>query len=347
MGKLQKSHFSTHRLHPTERLPAWCESIGTVFDIHAPAGLPHEAFNASLNSYLIDDQLMLARCETSAQRFERNPLRVARDSLDHYLVQTHLRGSQDLRRAGKQQRSEAGDLQVIDLADTHQAQTTDFCNLTLVIPRQMLAPHLIHPDSQQGRVLKGDKGLTRLAVNHIRMLLEVMDTLSDAEAVQSIEPMMMLLASALNGSSESVDGGEAGVAMSLLGQAKLEIERNLHRNLPVEELCAALPVSRATLYRLFEPFGGVRAYMQDRRLRRCAHALLAPHYAHRRIYEIAYAWGFASEAHFSRAFRRKFGISPREARGAFDGLPSKQIAAPARLIGDRHYEQWLQQILKG
>ncbi|MGB8842021.1 MAG: AraC family transcriptional regulator [Aliidongia sp.] len=30
---------------------------------------------------------------------------------------------------------------------------------------------------------------------------------------------------------------------------------------------------------------------------------------------MAFTYGFGSEAHFSRVFRRRFGISPREARG--------------------------------
>jgi len=35
---------------------------------------------------------------------------------------------------------------------------------------------------------------------------------------------------------------------------------------------------------------------------------------HRKIFEIAYEWGFGSEAHFSRAFRKTFGMTPRETR---------------------------------
>ena len=60
--------------------------------------------------------------------------------------------------------------------------------------------------------------------------------------------------------------------------------------------------------------GGVAAYIQTRRLAR-AHADLAdPGKAPRKIYEVAYRWGFVSEAHFSRAFRRAFGVTPGEVR---------------------------------
>jgi AraC-like DNA-binding protein len=74
-------------------------------------------------------------------------------------------------------------------------------------------------------------------------------------------------------------------------------------------------MSRATLYRLFEDEGGVAAYILGRRLDRC-HALLAADSSHgRSIGDIAFGHGFASDAHFSRAFRRRFGMAPRDARG--------------------------------
>jgi AraC-like DNA-binding protein len=35
---------------------------------------------------------------------------------------------------------------------------------------------------------------------------------------------------------------------------------------------------------------------------------------HRKTSEIAYEWGFGSEAHLNRAFRKTFGVAPRETR---------------------------------
>ena len=43
----------------------------------------------------------------------------------------------------------------------------------------------------------------------------------------------------------------------------------------------------------------------------------------RTISEIAFAWGFSSSAHFSRAFRKRFGVTPtafrRGDRGTYPG----------------------------
>jgi AraC-like DNA-binding protein len=235
---------------------------------------------------------------------------------------------------------------IIDLAENHEALTTDFTQLTLVVPRQLLAPLLMEPDSQEGRVLNGNSALTTLAVSHLKSLFTVLGSLSDNDAPQVIEPTLLLIASALNGSSTKVENGATGVALSLLAQTRMEIERSLHRNLTVEALCINLNMSRSTLYRLFEPLGGVRAYIQERRLRRSTEVLLSERGGGMRICDIAYAWGFVSEAHYSRAFRQRYGMTPRDARTT-NMLPDQQFAPVEELlVGDKEYERWLVENLR-
>ncbi|MGP1664722.1 MAG: helix-turn-helix domain-containing protein, partial [Rhodanobacter sp.] len=326
---------------------AWRESIGPLFDVSPVASNPQESFNATLQSYLWNRQLVLGRTECSAMRFERSPLRLARDGLDYYLIQTHLAGSQDLRRGNRQVHANTGDLMVIDLAERHAAVTSDFCNLTLIIPRHLLAPHLLQPDSQQGRILRKDNALAELAVRHLIALYGVAERVSPAEALRLIEPTLMLLASALNGGTESVEKGVNGVAHSLVTRARMEIDNRLHQNLTVDDLCRALRISRTVLYRLFEPLGGVRAYIQECRLRRCAQALLAPRYARRKILDIAFAHGFQSEAHFSRAFKHKYGLNPSEARKDLLA-PTALVAASTEIeeLGEHYHEQWVRETLR-
>src|SRR5262245_42527666 len=79
-----------------------------------------------------------------------------------------------------------------------------------------------------------------------------------------------------------------------------------------DALCRLFHISHTQLYRLFEPLGGVAAYIQEQRLARAWRELSNPAGSHRRIYDIAFDLGFSSEAHFSRSFRRAFGMSPSE-----------------------------------
>jgi len=49
--------------------------------------------------------------------------------------------------------------------------------------------------------------------------------------------------------------------------------------------------------------------------------LCSPAHAHRLLVDIAFAWGFNSQAHFSRAFRRKYGQSPSAFRQRAGAAP--------------------------
>jgi AraC-like DNA-binding protein len=73
----------------------------------------------------------------------------------------------------------------------------------------------------------------------------------------------------------------------------------------------ALGMSRATLYRLFAPLGGVASQMKQRRLMR-AWSLLSSTSGSPTVSDVACQVGFRSATHFSREFRRLFGISPRD-----------------------------------
>ena len=102
--------------------------------------------------------------------------------------------------------------------------------------------------------------------------------------------------------------------------------RTVVRWLGAASIGAALKVSRATLYRLFEPHGGVASYLRERRLLRIHATLCAPG-PRRSLAAIAEDHGFQSAAQFSRAFRAQFGYSPSEAASAGQPLDAAPAAA--------------------
>lgn len=344
---VESTHFSTQELPVSDRYALWRDSISTLFDVKADPRAVSDNFSATIDSVLLNDQVMFARCQTKGQHFERSPLKTATDGLDYYLVQTHLSGCQGVRRGSKERTAEVGDLMVMDLADVHYTDASDFTNLTLIIPRYLLAPMLSSPDSQEGRVLKADCPLAMMAVQHMIVLEKISPQMTKSEAAHCIQPTLTLLASALNGTPERVEGGASSVARATLIRAQTEIEARLGQgDLAVTDVCAVVGLSRASLYRLFQPFGGLKAYIQERRLRRCAQDLINPSCADRKIYDIAYSWGFNSESHFSRAFKARFGVTPREAR--YDAAPIKSAAkVPNSSSGiDRMYEHWISTVLR-
>ncbi len=84
-------------------------------------------------------------------------------------------------------------------------------------------------------------------------------------------------------------------------------------NLTPNEIASDLQVSRATLYRLFAPGGGVMAYVQEQRLLAFCAALADP-LEERALGRLSAEHGFSTPAYLSRSFRARFGVSPREWR---------------------------------
>lgn len=63
----------------------------------------------------------------------------------------------------------------------------------------------------------------------------------------------------------------------------------------------------------------VQRYIYAVRLQKCKEDLLQPHQKPVSISEVAYKWGFKSQAHFARKFREEFGCSPSEFRAQAQG----------------------------
>lgn len=112
-----------------------------------------------------------------------------------------------------------------------------------------------------------------------------------------------------------------------LESLKRLVERYLDSpELSAEFVCARSGWSRATVYRLFEPEGGLARYIRQRHLLRAFRELMSARQPRRRIVDLAVAHQFSSEATFNRAFRRAFGIPPGKVR---DLAASSRGAAPA------------------
>lgn len=112
-------------------------------------------------------------------------------------------------------------------------------------------------------------------------------------------------------------GGPAPTAyQAQLLVAKDHIERHLHDpRLDPGRVAGVLGVSVRHLGRIFEPTGTTPSrYITERRLQRAREQLVSGAAAGATIADIAYRWGFSSQAHFARLFRARFGCTPTEAR---------------------------------
>src|SRR5690606_36685928 len=117
-----------------------------------------------------------------------------------------------------------------------------------------------------------------------------------------------------------------GLSVSYLAAARSYVAQNVHDpDLNATRLAAALGISLRHLTRLFAAQGQTPAYyIRTLRLQKALADLADPSQAHLSVADIAFKWGFVSQAHFSRVFRQEFGLSPKQSRDE-----SRHGSAPA------------------
>lgn len=74
----------------------------------------------------------------------------------------------------------------------------------------------------------------------------------------------------------------------------------------------AVGITRSTLYRLFEPLGGVSAYITQRKMHRAFRVMVDTLQPRQRVSQMAFELGFSHPSAFTRAFKESFRLSPTD-----------------------------------
>ena len=183
------------------------------------------------------------------------------------------------------------------------------------IPREMLDEMLPVPRDMHGKRLEGSAA--RILKDLMQSLTSGLPQMPTAEAFDVAKSTMHLVAASLSGGASSVERARPAMEASVLRQACRFIEMHLAEpDLGVAHVCAALKISRASLYRLFEPYDGVSCHIRERRLARIHGLIAGP--KQQSFASLAEGHGFKSATHFSQAFREHYGYSPRDARAMLE-----------------------------
>lgn len=330
--------FSTEDVEDGDRYAYWRESISCIFEVDAARDVREAGFNAEVDAHMLGP-VMLARTRSRRQHWARTPRLMARDGMDHYMVQLFESGGMFWEDTHGSFRIPDNGLVVFDLSRDVGSYTDDFTNLSLIIPRDMLSDGLEQPDDQHLRVLHGGEPMVALLRDHMLSLKRLAARMSARQAVTVAPATAGLAAACLNSTAGDNPEQRAGIAMAQLGRIRRFVEVHLSDpDLSADWIAVRAGVSRSKLYALFDSFGGVAAYVRERRLRRALLILTDPAQARRPIYDIALDCGYGSDTAFSRAFRARYGVSPADARqsGAVPPQPGEDGTGL-----DRRYERWL------
>ncbi|HEY4343908.1 MAG TPA: AraC family transcriptional regulator [Parvibaculum sp.] len=311
---VSETSFDTRDLPPSERIAFWQNLCDLIADfIPAPDADP-ETFFATIHVSRLNE-LVLSSATAPAHSYRRDAERIERDKHDSYFVQTFLKGRSWGNYDGVELEYMPGDLGLFDEARPVSGQSEACETVTITLPRRMISPLVKMPDDMHGLVLRDGSPENIILKNWMLSLKHGAPAMKKRAAKGLVDATAILVATCFGPLGEA----RAASAPAPSRPISLKISRYIDENLTSPDLTADkiardCGLSRTQFYRLFEPVGGVAAYIWTRRLNRAFIALRNPANAHMSIFEIARSLGFASTSHFSNAFKRTFSITPSQAR---------------------------------
>jgi AraC-like DNA-binding protein len=274
----------------------WRYRVGVMFETEFAPDVP---FHVRVDSTQLG-RLIISEMQTSRFHYARRIRKMRTDMLDHLMVRVDDFGD----------RSE---LRIIDMGqEIAEFRQISARNTSIIVPRDVMSEIVKDPARLNG-VIVPDAGI-ELLKHFMSALPRYAPGLRNDQAEGVAGTLMNLMAATLSGKSDGVERGRQALAQAALQRAQDYIRRHIgDPALSPDRIAAEAALSRASLYRLFEPLGGVAAYIRERRLD-YAYRLLRDPDEKRFVAVISDALGFSSEAHFSRVFKQRFGLSPREVR---------------------------------
>ncbi len=274
-------------------------------------------FRADITAIRLDRVILFDR-RLRGLRHERRPEHVVANGFDHFTLQLNLGGSAEVDCGDGFQALAEGEAVLLDTRLPMRLRLVDVHLLTASIARPLVMAAAA--DSAHGRFISP----ARTAVLRRRMA-EWAE--GDPIGLALEGPRLLLIMLDMLRSEGRRQAGADRLRRMMIRRAVIRdyVEANLtRRDLDPLEIAQACALSRATLYRLTEPDGGVVNFVRKVRLARLER-LLADGGAEQ-LADFAERLGFADASHMSRQFRAVAGISPGRYRAASREDPAANAA---------------------
>ncbi|MCX5480272.1 helix-turn-helix domain-containing protein [Kaistia geumhonensis] len=310
-GKVEPIRIVTKELALAEQFEAWRDFMSAAIDIELPTDTD-DGFDAEQEVWNLGS-MALARARMPGG--ERVWHHLDRHPLDHWCLVLVI---------PDRARSAEPELFLRSLARPFEgygngAETV----VSLYVPRDLFRSGAATLDRLDNMIPSGP--LSALLADYVLSLSRRLPELPPEAFPAVIEATREMIGACLLPSADRLEAANDVLAASLVDRARRIVNQHLGAFAfgPVQ-LGRMLGVSRSRLYRLFEPLGGVTAYIRRQRLLAAHRALLDP-LETSAIVAIAERVGFPDASAFSRAFRAEFGYSPSQARAAL----ARRTAAPS------------------
>lgn len=290
------------------------ELMATMFALEAPS--PEVRAGYVMDFALFDyGPIKLGQSVSSASIMVRDPELIARTGVNHFHVQFYRSHGFTLTLDGAEQQVRPGDICMLDLARPVAIRTDGIDNLSVIVERELLLPLLADPGDVHGLVLSRDSEAGVAVREHLEeMWLQGAD-LTGAQGLEWSHATAALLAGVIRANSQSRAATRAELRKSQFRAIRRRIDRDIGEvDRGAATLVSQFFVTRPTLYRMFEPHGGIGKYILGRRLTGVFRDLSDPSMAHQQIGAVLRRWGLQNHTAAGRAFRAAYGMTPLQCR---------------------------------
>ena len=332
--------FTTVGLPQAKQLDAWRGWFDTIFDVEVDD--PQRDFSATSETWNLGG-FGLSRVRAPKLRAVRTAGLVRRNPIDHWGIAVgHAR---TLAEAGREHSIDvpADTPFVASLGRELVSERAEDERLQLYLPRDGFPELTAVLEGAEGRPLSDAMG--KLLAEFIALLARNVSDFSETDLPGLQTAVRGMVLACIAPSPDHNVLGAMPLAVARKEAVRRIIDRNLHNSaLGPDFLCREAGMSRSQLYRLLESEGGVKNYIQRRRLKQCF-AELSNGAEPRSVAAIAAGLGFLDPSSFSRSFKKEFGLTPTDVMHAtLSGIPMDVAVENGRDSEMRNLRELLNQI---
>lgn len=313
-GVIPSYHFGGASMPPKHARDILHERFLPNFDIGLPSSRPIRTSGAEHHGYMLGTAALLKRT-MYAHQLHRTVRHVRHTQVDHYCLSLSLNQESPTRFTDDRGHTMEIPVGAAHLADMGYPMHYDFASgtdLALFIPRDDLDALLPRSLDLAGVLTHGP--IATLLADHLRVAAETLGEMTHVEARLVTQATLHLIVAALAPNADTLALARPPMNHLLVRRIGRFVDARLDDpDLSIAQICTTFAMSRSTVYRLLEPFGGVAAFIRERRLTR-VHRSLTDGANLQRLKRLADECGFKSASQLSRAFRQQFGYAPSEAR---------------------------------
>ncbi len=304
------SMFDTDMVDPKLRRDAWIESMKPIYDV-SPVEKQNSDFKGSSQVWEAGD-LFFGSIAYDAQIMDHSRGKHNRTGENDYLfMMVYRQGGAQSIHDGKPMEYRPNDVQLLDFPRDHRSVAKRSRLEGVWVPYEAVG---FEPNRHSRSItLPSGEPPGRLLSELSAMIFKELRT-TDLQEAKAMARMLTGTLKSLISHQFTKVAKEQAVMGRRVAMHHFVVENIHDHSLTVETLCRKFGVSRATVFRDFEP-GGLQNFMMLHRLDRALSDIAHGPAIRGRIALIAEKWGFSSPAHFSRAFRETFGFSPSDAVG--------------------------------